>query len=311
MTSHQLDWDNLRIFLAVARGQSALEAANRLEMSHSTVTRRLHRLESEIGARLFDRTTHGHLMTPMGHRLLDHAKTIEHTLAAVEAEIGGDSRSLAGQVRVGAPQGLGSCFLGPQLAEFGARHPRITIDLLTLARVASMSRREADLAVSAERPESGSHIVCKLADYRLRIYATRKYVDSHEPIAALADLRQHRFIGYVDDLAYSRQLHYLENLVPGVRVPWRSTSVLAQFHAILRSRGLAMLPCFLAASAPELVPVLPELAHVDRSFWLVSPSERHSVPRVRAVWDFLRAAAEANRPLLMGDSSEPVWLDAT
>lgn len=305
---HQLDWDNLRIFLAVARGHSALEAAGRLEMSHSTVTRRLHRLEGEIGAKLFDRTTHGHLLTPAGHRLLDHAETIENTLAAVEAEIGGENRVLAGQVRLGTPQGFGSCFIGPQLADFGAKHPRITIDLLTLARVANIARREADLAVSIERPESGSNIVCKLCDYRLQLYATRTYLEAHAPIATADDLRQHRFVGYVDDLAYSRQLNYLDSMVPGARVPWRSTSVLAQFHAALRGRTLAVLPSFVASGAAELVPVLPGQAQVDRAFWLIAPNERHAVPRVRAVWDFLRAAADANRAFLMGETREISWL---
>lgn len=307
MANPHIDWDNLRIFLAVARSHSALEAAAQLEMDHSTITRRLHRLEKEIGSKLFDRNPQGHQLTPAGHRLLESVERIEDTLAAAESEIGGDNQVLTGQVRLGATEGFGSFFLAPQLADFCARHPAISVDLLAVPRFVNLSKREADLAVSIERPQSGAYVVCKLSDYRLQLYATRQYLDRHPTISTLSDLPAHRFIGYVDELAFSAELRYLGKFAPGAPVPLRSTSIVAQFHAARRGRGLAVLPCFMGNTCPELIPVLPGTAEVVRSFWLIAPSERREIARVRALWDFLRTTADANRAFLMGETDDIAW----
>ncbi|MGH8808735.1 MAG: LysR family transcriptional regulator [Noviherbaspirillum sp.] len=306
-STRQLNWDNLRIFLAVARTQSALEAAARLEMDHSTISRRLHRLEKEIGSTLFARNPQGHVLTTAGHRLLEYVEKIEGTLAQIDSEIGGESQVLTGQVRLGATEGFGSFFLAPQLAHFCARHPAITVEVLAVPRFINLSKREADLAINIERPQTGAYVFCKLADYRLQIYATAGYLEKHPPICSLADLASHSMIGYVDELSFSTELRYLQQLAPGAPVPLRSTSIIAQFCATRRGQGLAVLPCFLASSAPDLVPVLPGTAEVIRSFWLVAPQERHQIARVRALWDFLRHAVETNRAFLMGESHQIVW----
>lgn len=306
-STRQLNWDNLRIFLAVARSQSALEAAAQLEMDHSTISRRLHRLEKEIGSKLFDRNPQGHLLTTAGHRLLEHVEQIEGTLARVDSEIGGDSQVLTGQVRLGATEGFGSYFLAPHLAHFCARHPAITVELLAVPRFINLSKREADLAINIERPQTGSYVFCKLSDYRLQIYATAGYLAQHPPIRSLADLASHSMIGYVDELSFSPELRYLQQLAPGAQVPLRSTSIIAQFCAARRGQGLAVLPCFLASSAPDLIPVLPDTAGVIRSFWLIAPKERRETARVRALWDYLRQVAETNHAFLMGESGHIIW----
>jgi len=303
----QLNWDNLRIFLAVARSQSALEAAAQLDMDHSTISRRLHRLEKEIGSRLFDRNPQGHLLTSAGHRLLEYVERIEGTLAQIDSDIGGGDQILTGQVRLGATEGFGSYFLAPHLAHFCARHPAITVELLAVPRFVNLSKREADLAISVERPQTGSHVFCKLSDYRLQMYATAEYLDAHPPICSLEDLAGHSMIGYVDELSFSAELRYLQQLAPVAPVPLRSTSIIAQLWAARRGQGLAVLPCFLAATAADLVPVLPGIADVIRSFWLIAPKERQEVARVKALWDYLRQVCESNRGLLMGVEREMVW----
>lgn len=307
MNNLRIDWDNLRIFLAVARSQSALEAAGQLELDHSTVTRRLYRLEKEIGSKLFDRTTQGHRLTPTGDRLLEAVERIENALSTVDAEIGGDSQVLTGQVRLGATEGFGSFFLAPHLADFCARHPGITVDLLPVPRFVNLSKREADLAVSIERPESGAYVVCKLADYRLQLYATRQYLDRNPTISTLSDLQMHRFIGYVDELTFSTELRYLSKLAPGAAVKLRSTSIVAQFFAARQGHALAVLPSFIGNTSPDLIPVLPRTVEVVRSFWLIAPSERREIARVRALWDFLRERADRNRAYLMGETDSIVW----
>lgn len=299
-----INWDNLRIFLAVARSHSALEAAGQLGMDHSTVTRRLKHLEKEIGAQLFDRNSQGHQLTLVGHRLLQSVEKIEHTLAVIDSEVGGDNQLLTGTVRLGATEGFGSFFLAPHLVDFCEKHPAITIDLLAVPRFVNLSKREADLAISIERPQTGAYVISKLSDYGLKVYATREYLMSHPTISKLSDLAQHRMIGYVDELSFSAELQYLDKIAPQATVPLRSTSIIAQLHAARRGKALAILPCFMGSTVSDLIPVLPESASLVRTFWLITPKENRNIARVRTLWDFLRAAVEINRDFLLGETSE-------
>ncbi len=304
MTAHQINWDNLRLFLAVVRAQSAQEAARRLGVDHSTITRRLHRLEKELGAQLFERTPSGHVLTTAGHRLLEHVERMESSMVLVGEDIGGDSHTLTGTVRLGATEGFGSLFLAPQLSHFCERHPSIEVELLIMPRFINLSQREADLAVSIE-PAQGSGQVCsRLTDYRLRLYASRSYLAQQPPIKHLHDVSAHRFFGYVDDLVFSPALRYLSRIAPDAPMPLRSTSVVAQYHAVREGRGLAVLPCFMATQSSDLVPVLVDEIDLVRTFWIAAPGDRRELARVRALWEFVREAVQCNQPLLMGESPE-------
>ena len=300
MTPTGINWDNLRLFLSVVRAQSAQEAARRLNVDHSTITRRLHRLEKELGTRLFERTSAGHVMTAAGHRLLEHVERSESTVALLDEDIGGDSQMLTGHVRLGATEGFGSFFLAPHLSHFCDRHPAITVELLVVPRFINLSQREADLAINIERPISPTQVTSKLAQYRLQLYASTRYLAHHAPIRCQADLAEHRLFGYVDELSFSPELRYLESIAPMARTPLRSTSIVAQYSAVREGQGLAVLPCFLAAQCHELVPVLPAEIDLIRTFWITAPSERRELARVRALWDYLREASERNHDFLMG-----------
>lgn len=308
MVAEHINWDNLRVFLAVVRAQSAQEAARRLAVDHSTITRRLHRLEKELGSQLFDRTPAGHVLTTAGHRLLAHAQVIENTLEQVGQDVAGDRHAVTGTVRLGATDGFGSFFLAPQLAHFSDRHPGIQIELLTLPRFVNLSQREADLAINVERPQGSGQVCSKLTDYRLRLYGSRTYLACHAPIRHPRDLSAHRFFGYVEDLTFSDALRYLPSVAPDAATPLRSTSIVAQYNAVRQDQGLAVLPCFLAAHSPELVPVLPQDIDLVRTFWAAAPADRRDLARVRAVWDYLREVVAAHQPLLLG--TPPEALDA-
>lgn len=305
MAADNINWDNLRLFLAVVRAQSAQEAARRMGVDHSTITRRLHRLEKELGAQLFERTPAGHLLTTAGQRLLEHVERMESTMVRVGEDIGGDSHMLTGHVRLGATEGFGSFFLAPHLSHFCDRHPAIEVELLIVPRFINLSQREADLAVNIERPQSSGQVCSKLTDYRLCLYASRHYLESHPPIRHPRDLAAHRFFGYVEELLFSPELRYLTSIVPDAPTPLRSTSVVAQYNAVREGRGLAVLPCFMAAQSTELVPVLANAIDLRRTFWLAAPADRRELARVRALRDYLREVVDCNQPFLLGLS--PDW----
>ena len=300
-----LNWDDLRYFLEVARTQRASAAARRLGVDHTTVARRVRELESALGAILFDKSrADGFTLTADGQRLLRHADAVETAVHSASEQFAGAVQSLSGHVRIGSTEGFGCFFLSPQLARFSAVHRDVSIDLLPVPHFVSLSKREADMAITLERPERGQYVFTKLCDYQLRLYGTRDYFRHHERVRSVEDLRNHAFLDYVADLAFSHELLYLNRTIPNVTARLCSTSVIAQYHAALHGTALAILPCFMATPNPALVPILPDDVVVTRHFWLSSREDLRKLRRITSLWDYLRAAADANRALLMGEAAE-------
>lgn len=310
MKVQKFNWDDLRIFLAVARAQSAFEAASGMSMSQSTVTRRLQRLEADTGSKLFDRSSQGHRLTSAGHRLLEHVEQLESTMAGLESSVFGDNQALTGEIRIGATEAFGSFFLAPHLAHFCMRHPAIKVDLLPMPRNINLSKREADTSVTLERPNDERVVSAKLLDYRLRPYASKEYLARSPLIHTATDLAEHRWIGYVDDLIFTDQQPSLRNWIASSDPFFRSTSMTAQYQAVQAGLGIAVLPCFLGSTTAGLVPLLTEEIDIVRTFWLAAPMERRELFRIRALWDYLRQVAALNRAFLMGESHTMEWHSA-
>ncbi|MFN6980257.1 MAG: LysR family transcriptional regulator, partial [Gemmobacter sp.] len=150
------DWDDLRIFLAVARGESLSAAGRSLRIDAATVGRRIARLEAALGAVLFRRSAQGYALTEAGARLMDHALRAEAAmLTALGAVRGGDAPGLSGQVRVGAPDGCANYLLPQVVAALAAANPGLEVQIVALPRVFNLSRREADMAIAVSPPAAG------------------------------------------------------------------------------------------------------------------------------------------------------------
>lgn len=294
-----MDWDNLRFFLELARSGTLVGAARRLEVDHTTVARRIQALEKEVGTPLFSREAGGHRLTEAGRRLQPQVEAMESAFRAVESTAPASHEGLSGVVRIGATEGFGTVVLAPQLALFAGQHPKLVIDLLAMPRLVHLSRREADIVISLERPARGPVVVTKLTDYTLRLYASKRYLAAHPAIGTREALRGHTFISYVDDLLFSKELQYLDELYRPDAFALRSTSVLAQYEATAAGAGIAVLPAFIADRDRSLRPVLPALARFTRTFWMSMPAETKHMARMQAVWAFLRSTAEAQRETLL------------
>lgn len=298
-----LNWDDLKFFLEVARTRKASNAARRLGVDYTTVSRRITSLETAMGTLLFEKSrTTGFILTAEGQRLLGYAESIESTLHMACEQVSGSGVALSGHIRMGCTEGFGSFFITPQLSHFVDAYPAISVDILPLPHFISLSKREADVVIALERPEHGPYVCCKLCDYRLQLYATQAYLDHHPPIRHGRDLAGHRFISYVDDLAFSPELLYLANLLPNASAGLRSTSVIAQYVAARQGHGMAILPCFLAAQADDLVPVLAGEISVTRQFWMYCREDLRKLKRINLLWDYIREVTELNAPFLMGET---------
>lgn len=295
-----LNWDDLRIFLAVQRSGSASQAARLLGLNHTTVARRIRALEEALGTLLFERSrSNGFTMTRDGQHLVPHAEAIESALQAASESVSGTGGALAGHVRIGCTEAFGSHFVVPELTCFQETHPDISVDVLPVPHFISLSRREADIAITLERPARGPYVTSKLCDYRLALYATPDYLAREAPIRSCADLASHRFVNYVQDLAFSAQLLYLDEVVPGAHSPLRSTSVLAQHQAVLQGRALGILPCFLASGDPRLQVVLPDEVHLQRQFWMSYSEDLRRLKRITTVAEYLHERARAREDWLL------------
>jgi DNA-binding transcriptional LysR family regulator len=305
-----LNWDDLKFFLEVARTRKASTAAKRLAVDYTTVSRRINSLEGSLGTLLFEKSrTTGFILTPEGQRLLGYAESIESTLHLACEQVSGSGVALSGHIRMGCTEGFGSFFITPQLTHFLDAYPAISVDILPLPHFISLSKREADIVIALERPEHGPYVCCKLCDYSLRLYATQEYLDRHPPIQRSADLANHQFISYVDDLAFSSELLYLSNLLPSANAHLRSTSVIAQYVAALQGRSLAILPCFLAAQDPRLLPVLESEVKITRQFWMYCREDLRKLKRITMLWDYIRTVTEKNSQLLLGETKEMLFAD--
>ena len=154
---------------------------------------------------------------------------------------------------------------------------------MPLPRTFSLSRREADIIVTIERPKLGKAIIKKLTDYSLSIYATKAYLKRHEIICTQNDLQDLLFITYVEDIIYSRSLDYTAELAKLMRRHYECGSVVAQMEAVRAGEGIGILHDYAAAQYPELVRVLPEM-RFSRTYWLMSHPDTHDTRRVAEVY---------------------------
>lgn len=170
------DWNDLRYFLELSRQGKLVRAAARLHVDHTTVSRRITALEKQLDVRLFDKSPSGYQLTDAGLRLLPLAEQIETRSHRLYQEIAGKDARLGGTVRVAAPEALGTQVIAREVTGFRREHPDIEIELVAETRRMSLSKREADIAISFSRPERGRLVAWKLCDYRLRLYGSRDYL---------------------------------------------------------------------------------------------------------------------------------------
>jgi len=287
-------WDDLRIFLAVAR-RGRLQAAGRiLGLDPTTAGRRITALEAALGARLFERSPEGYALTEAGRGLLAHAEAMEGQAVAAAAEAAGEAERLSGTVRIGAPDGVSNYLLVGACDVLSRDNPELQVQVVALPRIFSLSKREADLTITVSPPVAGRLTVHKVADYHLRLYARADIVAPLGPIRTIADLAGIRGIGYISDMIFDQQLDYYALLGREDDPALTSNSLIMQLRWCLRGAGICMLPEFVAREHPELTALLPEEVRLTRAFYLVRHQDDARVARINrmaeVIVEHMRAA---------------------
>lgn len=286
------DWDDLRVFLAVARSRKIAVAARSLSIDATTIMRRLSRLERSLGSELFELVGGNRLLTPRGQELLVHAETAES--AALLAMEGGNGLQgkLAGHVRLSLAEGFGTWVLAPGVGDFNRRHPHIRLDLITASGFLNPSKREADVAVMLTRPQRGRLHARKLGDYHLHLYASPAYLERTGRPGKPEDLRDCTLIGYVPEFIFSPELNYLDEVAAGLEANLRSTSIIMQQKMISEGAGIGVLPDFIGRRDPTLMPLMADRVEITRSFWLVMHDDVRKLGRISAVVNWLQECVD-------------------
>ena len=272
-------WDDLKVFLAVARRDSLSGAGRILKVDPATVGRRIARLESAYGAPLFAKSPTGYALTDAGQRLMSHAVRMEQAMEDAAEEMMGTTGGLTGQIRIGAPDGSANFLLPQVLEQISDANPELDIQLVALPRVFNLTRLEADMVVAVSPPNAGRLTVQKIADYKLHLAAAEQYLDKYPPIATLADLRGHRIVGYIQDMIFDKELDYLSET--GVeRVNLASNSVSVQINWIRHGSGIGIMHDFAMPWTQGLRKILTEQVSLTRSFYLVRHEDDRRLERL-------------------------------
>ena len=279
-----MNWDDLRVFLAVARTESLSAAGRRLKIDPATVGRRIARLEEVTQARLFAKSPQGYGLTEEGTRLVPHAEAAERAALGATENLSGPG-GLTGLVRLGAPDGCANYLLPQVLARICDANPGLEVQIVALPRVFNLSKREADLAIAVSRPEAGRLTVQKLTDYRLHLAAGRDYLARH-PLDNPAELRQHRFVGYIPDMIFDKELDYLAEIGAGPAV-LTSNSVSVQLNWLRHGAGVGVVHDFALPAIPELQRVMPDRISLTRAFWLIRHQDDARLDRLNRFADQL------------------------
>ena len=295
------NWDDFRYFLAVARAGTLSRAADRLGTDHTTVARHIQSLEEDMNQKLFHRSNSGYELTEAGQRLSSAAEVLESAFISARAATGQRTDVISGTVRVAAPDGFGTLYLAPRLAALTKRHPGLEIELLATARLFSLSKREADIAIGLSRADHMRVVSRRLTDYRLFLYGSRSYLGNSKPVMEKADLRGHQLIGYIEESVFTQELNHLNALGEHFEARIRSANLLAQVHATLSGSGLCILPAFIAVLYQELIPVLPEEIAITHSLHMHIHEDQRQVPHIREVATFIASEVTKDYALFFND----------
>ncbi len=285
-----LDWDQVRVFLAVARAGQLAGAASRLGLDVSTVSRRLDRLEGELGVHLFDRTRDGTVATAAAEAMLPAAEDMERGLAQFAAAVDAIESTAEGVVRLTAPPGVADAFIAPLLARFRERFPRVVVELDASIGYADLTRREADLALRATRPRSGDLVAVKVVSTRAIPMTSPAYVASLGRLRRWTDAR---WVAYGADLAHLPTSRWMAEHAAGAVPVLRTSHFASQLAAAAAGLGVVLAsepfrhvhrlePVAIARGLQGSWDALPV-----EELWLVGHRALRTVPRIAALWDFL------------------------
>ena len=293
-----IDWDDVRYFLAVARGGSVRAAATRLGVNHATVLRRISQLEERLGAHMFDKLPSGYRLTAAGEEVLELADQMEASSHLLETRVFGRDQGVRGLLRVTMAPILATHMLMPDLADFARLHPDIEMEILSSGELANLTNREADVAIRVvyDRQTLPPNLHgLKGPELFGGIYMSRDKLAALRTGAAGP-------VRWIVVSAHGVPEWAAEGEVRVDAAPFRTTDAVAQLAAARQGLGMTTLPCFVGDADPLLVRVPGTPLHMHGTLWLLTQGETRKTKRVRLFTEFVSRGLAAHAALLAGMS---------
>jgi DNA-binding transcriptional LysR family regulator len=303
MNPNAARWDDLKMFLEVARQGSVHAAAKRLRLDHSTVCRRIGRLESLLAVKLFDRSRKGIAVRSEAQGLLKHIEQMDRHAGHLEdAFVRGESTTTQ-VVRIATMEGIASGYLArrlPALEQFG---PGVKIELVSIPQAVDLNRKEADVFLSFFNPDARGLKSALFGTFSLFLYCSKDYLRRHRTPRTREDLDGHVFVGYIDELLAINAVRWLDEVVTAPTMSFHSNSVFAQCNAAVSGLGIALLPTFVGEGVSGLQRILPDKVSVQRDVWVSVRTEQSHLSRIKAATQFLKHIFARDVDFLLGKTS--------
>lgn len=282
-----MEWSALRDVVAVAETGSLSAAARRLGTSQPTMGRRIEQLEQQLNTLLFNRTSKGLVLTPVGEQILSYAENMAENANAIERIASGADQRLEGVVRMTMTDQMGNYWLPTKLAEFHARFPGLRLEVVVENRTLDLFKREADIAVRFSRPQQLDLVVRKSIDYHYGLYASTAYLDKYGRPQSIKDLADHQFISYDETIFSNAALKRLEAMIGEENIIQRYTSNSGVISALKQDLGLSVVGCYFADKAVELERIMPETFDHSFNAWVITHADLFKSARIKVVFNFL------------------------
>jgi DNA-binding transcriptional LysR family regulator len=300
MSKDAAKWDDLRVFLEVARQGSVHAAAKRLKLDHSTVCRRIDKLESILSVKLLDRKRNGVVVRDEAQNLLKHIEQMDAHVASLEDAVTRETSDIEQIVRVATMEGIASRYLARLLYKLSQFAPNVKLDLVSIAQAVDLSRKEADIFLSFFNPNAPGLISSLYSTFNLHLYASPEYLRRHGEPRTREDLKTHIFVGYIDDLLAINAVKWLDDIIAGPKMSFYSNSIIAQCSAAECGLGIALLPTFVGTGVSGLQRVLPDQISTSREVWISVRAEQNHLTRIKGVTQFLKHIFDKDQAFLLG-----------
>lgn len=294
-----VQWDDLRVFLAVAQAGSLRRAARALGVGQPTVIRHVRELEHSLGSRLFERTPDGHRLTRAGESLLPMAQGMADAATAIDRRRIAFADHAGGVVRVAAEEWVAR-FLAPHVAGLAGTDPDLTVELVETHNEPDLDRRQADLFLRHGLSARGHLVRVGLGTIAAAIYGTRALVDKNKAARTEARWRGCPWVAYDAPHEYFRSMAWLMRHLGEHRPRVRANRFSLQLEAIRAGAGLGILPCFVGDADATLVRLTAPIEELGADYWLLVHPDLKNVPRVRRLMEWIRATFKEARPALQG-----------
>ena len=294
-----LDWDDLRFFLAMSERGSISGAAKSLNVNHSTVLRRLTSLEKRLGARLFNRLPEGYQLTAQGEELRNQLRGVSEQIESAQRSLIGRDLKLSGAIRITTTDTLMHGLLMPYLAEFHALNPAIQMEMVINNTFLNLTRREADVAVRPSNIVPENLVGRRVGRLRTAIYASKNYLKKNEKKKEWA---AHDWIASDEVLSHLAQAKWMQENIPEDRIVVRVDSLAGMVAAVRHGMGVGMLLCLLADNERDLVRLAEPVNELETDVWILTHPALKGVARIKAFTDFLYDRLRASDKLFRASS---------